>query len=71
MICPECGNKCQRGIIECKNAGSLTQMSTMVSWYPEEDKGKFIRKNTVSLQLKATGYYCDECMKVFAAFNER
>ena len=29
------------------------------------------KKNTVNLRLKAEGYYCDECMKVFASFEEK
>ena len=52
MICPECGRELEKGIIEAKDAGSLTQSLTMVLWYPE-------------------GYYCDECMKVFASFEEK
>ena len=28
-------------------------------------------KEMVSLRLKADGYYCDECMMVFAEFQER
>jgi hypothetical protein len=43
----------------------------MLSWYPEEYKGKLVKKDTVNLRLKADGYYCDECMKVYAAFEEK
>ena len=28
-------------------------------------------KEAINLNLKAEGYYCDECMMVFAAFEER
>lgn len=71
MKCPECGKECKKGFVEIKNAGSLTQCLTMTTWYPEEEKGKRIKKGTLELSLKAEGYYCDECMKVFAVFNEK
>jgi hypothetical protein len=69
--CPECGNELKKGVVETKNAGSLTQSLTMVSWYPEESKRKLMKKDTVNLRLKADGYYCDECMKVYAIFEEK
>ena len=68
MKCSECGNECKKGFIEIKDAGSLTQSLTMATWYPEESKGK---KGSVKLQLKAEGYYCDECMKVYSVFEEK
>lgn len=71
MKCPECGNNCEKGFVEIKDAGSLTQALTMATWYPEENKGKKIKKDGVSLQIKAEAYYCDECMKVFAIFEEK
>lgn len=71
MKCPKCGNELKKGIIEAKDAGSLTQSLTMMTWYPEEYKNKMIKKNVINLQLKAEGFYCDECMKVFASFEEK
>lgn len=71
MKCPECGNECRKGVIEAKSAGSLTQSLTMLEWYPEEYKGKFMKKERVNLKLSSEGYYCDECMKVYAAFQEK
>jgi PHP family Zn ribbon phosphoesterase len=44
MKCPECGNELKKGVVEAKNAGNLTQSLTIVNWYPEEYKGKFIKK---------------------------
>ena len=43
----------------------------MATWYPEESKGKIGKKGSVKLQLKAEGYYCDECMKVYSVFEEK
>ena len=71
MKCPECGNECKKGYVEAKDAGSLTQSLTMVTWYPEAERGKMLKKGNVTLRLKAEGYYCDECMKVYAAFEEK
>ncbi len=70
MKCPECGNEMKKGIVEVRD-GSLFLTSLVVSWCPEEDRKKLWRKNAISLNLNAEGYYCDECMKVFAAFEER
>ena len=44
MICPECGRELEKGIIEAKDAGSLTQSLTMVCWYPEEYKKQNVQK---------------------------
>lgn len=71
MKCPVCGNEFKKGVIEAKDAGSLTQSLTMLTWYPEEYKGKLVKKNTINLRLKTDGYYCDECMMVYAAFEEK
>ena len=73
MRCPECGNEMKKGIVEVKDVGSILQLSTMATWYPEDEKKKKVgfRKNAVNLALSAEGYYCDECMKVFAVFEER
>ncbi len=51
--------------------GSLTQLTTLLSWCPDDQKGKFIKKGVVNLKLHGEGYYCDECMKVFAVFQEK
>ena len=37
-----------------------------------ECKKRFVEiKDAVKLQIKAEGYYCEECMKVFAVFEEK
>ena len=71
MNCPKCGKEMRVGFVEAKNAGSFTQALTQVTWYPEEYEGKMFKKEAVTLSLKAEGQYCDECMTVFAMFNER
>ena len=71
MKCPVCGNELKKGVIEAKDVGSLTQSLTMLTWYPEKYKGKLVKKNTISLRLKTDGYFCDECMMVYAAFEEK
>ena len=49
MKCPECGKECRKGFIEAKEIGSITQFFTSVIWYPEDEKDKWIRNNTVHL----------------------
>lgn len=71
MKCPKCGKEVRKGFVEAQTAGSLTQSLTQVIWHPEECKGKLIKKEAVNLRLKAEGFYCDECMIVFAAFEEK
>lgn len=70
MKCPECGNECRKGVIEARD-GCNTQLFSSVIWYPEEEAAEKIRKGTVHLSLSAEAYYCDECMKVFAVFDEK
>lgn len=70
MKCPECGKEMKKGVVEVKD-GSLFLTSVVVSWCPEDERKKLLRKNAISLRLNAEGHYCDECMKVFAAFEER
>lgn len=71
MKCPECGKECRKGVVEAKDAGSLTQSLTMLRWYPEEYHEKRIKRECINLRLKSNGYYCDECMKVYATFDEK
>lgn len=71
MKCPICGKECVKGIVEAKEMGSITQMFTALNWYPENEKGKKIKSEAVDLRIYGEGYYCDECMKVFAVFEEK
>lgn len=75
MKCPECGKECPKGVVEAQDMGILTQLTTqlttLLSWCPDDQKGKFIKKGVVNLKLYGEGYYCDECMKVFAVFQEK
>lgn len=70
MKCPECGNEMKKGTVVVTD-GHMLIPRCIVTWVLEEEQKKFIRKNAIGLGLKAEGYYCDECMKVFAAFEER
>lgn len=71
MKCPVCGNELKKGMIEAKDVGSFTQALTTLIWCPEDENGKLIKKNTINLGLRTTGYYCEECMKVYAGFEEK
>lgn len=61
----------KKGFVEAKNAGSITQALSMVNWYPEENKGKMIKKGAVTLRLTADAFYCDECMRAYAIYEEK
>ena len=69
MKCPECGKECRKGVIEARDGGN-TQLFASIIWYPEDEAADKIRKRTIRLSVSGEAYYCEECMKVFAAFRE-
>lgn len=69
-ICPVCGTEMRSGTVKVQAVGSLFN-DAMASWFPDDDKDRWIQMNAVPLRLKGKGYYCDECMKVFAEFEEK
>ena len=68
--CPECGKEIPKGTIRAEQVGSLFNNATL-TWYPDKVKEKKHQTKPLPLHLKGTGYYCDECMKVFAIFEEK
>ncbi|KIR03829.1 hypothetical protein P261_02644 [Lachnospiraceae bacterium TWA4] len=71
MKCPICGNEMKKGKVEAGTTGSITNASTSVKWFSEEElKKKFMRKG-INLRINGEGYYCEECMKVVAIFDEK
>ncbi|MCM1543761.1 MAG: PF20097 family protein [Ruminococcus sp.] len=68
MKCPECAIEMKKGNVRVETVKSITQALTFVMWTPE---GNFKTKDVVNLELNAEGYYCDTCMKVWAAFEEK
>lgn len=72
MKCPKCDKEMKKGIIESRNNENLTPIfdCSYMRWYPEEYKGKIIKKDVVCLSHKAEGYYCDACKVVFAVFDD-
>jgi len=69
-MCPICGKELKNGNVKVQTAGSIFN-DVVMFWCPDEDKDKWIKSNTISLRLNGKGYYCDECMKVFAEFEEK
>ena len=69
--CPFCNGALKKGKIEVIDAKTLFNTGTFVNFVPEEDEGKFVRKNAISLRQKADGYYCDECVQYFGLFKQR
>lgn len=66
MYCPECGRECERGQVY----GRMKHMYTVLDWWPEEESNYPFYKEPVKLNLQGEGYYCKECMIVFAIFDE-
>ncbi|MBO5246076.1 MAG: hypothetical protein J6B28_02315 [Eubacterium sp.] len=69
--CPFCGGELKKGKIEVTDSKSLFNTASFVNFVPEEDDGKFVKKNAVSLRQNADGYYCDECVQFFGLFDRR
>lgn len=70
MNCPKCGKEMRKGIVKAQAIGSLFN-EVVLSWCPDEDKNKWLKTSTVTLRQNGVGYYCDECMKVFAELAEK
>ena len=69
MICSSCSKEMKKGVVRLEDARMLSYSSLV--WYPGDEEGKKVRKDYVDLKSKAEGYYCEECMKVLAIFDER
>ncbi|MBQ6843066.1 MAG: hypothetical protein IJO60_00340 [Agathobacter sp.] len=69
-MCPICGKELKNGNVKVQAAGGLFN-DVVMFWNPDEDKEKWIKPSAISLRLSGKGYYCDECMKVFAEFEEK
>lgn len=69
--CPFCNGILKKGKIEVVDTRTVFNTASFVNFVPEEDEGKFIRKNAISLRQKADGYYCDECVQFFGLFEQR
>ena len=69
--CPFCNGNLKKGKIEIVDTKSLFQTNVFVNFVPEEEHGKLIRKNVVSLRQKADGYYCEECVQFFGLYEQR
>ena len=72
MKCPYCGKGMKKGKVKVGDTiGNLLKAGEVVTYIPEEESGKIIPKNTLNLDVNAEGFYCDDCKKVVAVFNER
>ncbi len=67
--CPVCGNAVKKGTVKAEHIGSLLQTLTTVVWYPEEKCGR-LKRGGIPLSLRAEGFYCEACGRVFAAFSQ-
>ncbi len=65
MKCPECGRVCEKGTV----SGRKKYIYTTLDWYPDEESNFPFYKESVCLRLQGEGYYCENCMVVFATFD--
>ncbi len=72
MKCPFCGKEMKKGNVKVGDTiGNLLKVGEVITYIPEEECGKLLLRNTINLDINADGYYCDDCKKVVAVFNER
>jgi len=72
MNCPYCGDEMKKGEVQTGSAvNRMLRSGDSVLWIPEEDCAKIIPKKTINLATVAEGYYCEQCVKVVAIFDER
>ena len=69
MECPKCGRKCFEGVVKAEQAGTLFNEAANLSWTPEYEKKKIIKKDALNLEKSGVGYYCQFCEKVYATFE--
>lgn len=69
--CPFCNGELKEGIVETLTAGSLLNTNTLVRFFPKDEENKMIKRNAIQLRISGNGYYCEECMKVIAVFEEK
>lgn len=72
MNCSYCEKEMQKGEVQIGDIfESIFKSSGPVVWIAEDECKKILPKNTVHLKVKAEGYYCEQCGKVVATFEER
>lgn len=72
MICPHCGKEMKKGEVQMGDSvQAKIKRGTVVLWVPDEEKGKFVPKNSVRLKAWGEAFYCPDCEKVIAEFDKR
>ncbi len=66
MQCPVCKGETKKGIIEINDTVHMLQPIPMVDWISTEDPDQ----ENVAVMAEGTAYYCSNCRKVFAEFEE-
>ena len=69
-VCPFCGGKLQKGIIEILNVKDFSGEMTSIEYIPEEDKDKFWNVRMTSLEKTPDGYYCETCEYYFGVYEK-
>lgn len=68
MKCPICSCETIKGIVK---ASGSNPWAVNIEYYPEEDKKKIFKSKLRILKNGAESYYCENCRKIFACFEEK
>lgn len=71
MKCPYCGKEMEKGEVQVGDTFNVLIKSGVVSWVHKKESKKLFPKTIVSLASHGNGYYCEQCAKVVAIFDEK
>lgn len=72
MICPYCGKEMEKGEVQIGDSiEAKIKRGEVVLWVPDEERKKFVPKNSVRLKTWGVAFYCRDCEKVIAEFDKR
>lgn len=69
MNCSRCGRKCEDGMVEVHERGTLFSLNLTLKWFPKDQENKLFKKDSVYLIPYTTGAYCPVCKKVYVTFD--
>ncbi len=66
MQCPICNGETRKGTLEINDTVHMMQPIPMVDWISTEGP----EQEHIAVMSEGIGYYCPQCRKVFAEFEE-
>ncbi|MBQ4537774.1 MAG: hypothetical protein II994_09205 [Lachnospiraceae bacterium] len=72
MKCPYCDCEMEKGEVQIGDiVEARLKTGGPVMWISENECKKLLPKETIRLEAKAEGYYCNQCEKAVAFFNQK